>query len=113
MSVYTSDAFAERVNFAARVIASRGTATRSFDTCFEMWDGDAVGVALYRRARGNTKLRANLFRYCARDSLVPLAFANRRRKDLKGWAAELRAQARRESDAFFARIEAERAASAA
>lgn len=91
---YTPDAFAYRVNFAARVICSGARTTRSFDTCFEMADGDAVAVALYRRARTNPKLRANLYKYLSRTTLVPEAFAARRRdtRDLGKWARELRAE---------------------
>ena len=96
------DAFAYRVNFAAAVISSGRNTTRNFDNCFENWDGNAVAVALYRRARNNPKLRAALWRYLGRASVVPIAFKERRRTDLKSWAAELRAKAKAESDAFFA-----------
>ncbi len=61
--VYNPESFAARVNFAAKVIASGANTTRRFDTCFEMFDGDAVCVALYRRSLKNPKLAANLHRY--------------------------------------------------
>ena len=96
------DAFSYRVNFAARVISSGANTTRSFDNCFENYDGDAVAVAVYRRSRRNPKLRRNLWRYIGRSTVVPVAFAERRRstRDLANWAAELRATAiaRREAE---------------
>jgi hypothetical protein len=113
MRVYDPEAFAERVNIAALVISTRGRTSRSFDTCFEMWDGDAVAVALYRRARKNPKLRFNLFEYVSRQTVVPKAFANRRRKNLTQWARELRAEAKARSDVWFADLEAKRAAETA
>ena len=53
MSVYDSNAFHERVNHAYRCILSGSTDSRRFDTCFEMYDGAAVAVALMRRAEKN------------------------------------------------------------
>lgn len=91
MSVYQSDNFKGRVTFAAGVISSGGRTSRSFDTCFEMNDGAAVAAALVRRARArpDTKLAANLFRYVceksATESHDKLAGA-----DLETVAAELR-----------------------
>lgn len=86
--------FAGRVNFAARAMVAGQRSTRRFDSCFEMHDGDAVATALYRRARKNPKLRAVLFKYLSRDVIIPAAFANRRRKDLKAWSKELQAKGR-------------------
>jgi len=59
------DAFAARVAFAAAVIARGGETSRKFDTCFEMYDGDAVAAGLMRRAKANPEgnLARNLFRY--------------------------------------------------
>jgi mannose-6-phosphate isomerase-like protein (cupin superfamily) len=108
---YTEGAFAYRVDFAARVIsAGRHIESRSFDTCFEMNDGDAVAVALYRRSRRNPKLRANLWRFIARDSSVKTAWANRRksRAELTVWAAELRRQGREQFRVMMQRIEDEK-----
>jgi hypothetical protein len=96
------DSFAYRVNFAASVISSGRATTRNFDNCFENWDGDAVAVALYRRARKNPKLRAALWRYIGRATVLPIVYQERRRTNLKAWAAELRADAKAKSDAFFA-----------
>ena len=53
MSVYDSSAFHERVGHAYRCILSGAIHSRHFDTCFEMWDADAVAVALSRRAETN------------------------------------------------------------
>lgn len=111
MSVYDSEAFAERVNFAAAYISAGREATRRFDTCFEMCDGTAVAVAVYRRARRNPKLMRNLWRYLGRASVVPVAFRERRRptRDLPAWAAEQRERAAAEYAAATARWQAEAA----
>lgn len=68
--VYQKDAFRDRVDFAASVIAREGTTTRNFDTCFEMSDGDSVAAALVRRARAKPhgRLALNLYRYVNRES---------------------------------------------
>lgn len=109
---YTEDAFAYRVDFAARVISSgQRSTTRAFDTCFEMYDGDAVAVALYRRSRRNPKLRANIWRYLTRAHIVALAWKHRRksRADLATWAADLRRKAKEASARMMAARDAERA----
>lgn len=49
MSVYNPEAFHERVTHAQRCLLSGATQRRHFETCFAMWDGDAVAVALSRR----------------------------------------------------------------
>jgi hypothetical protein len=67
-SVYDRNNFSGRVNYAATVITRRGTATRCFDTCFEMADGDAVAAALIRRAQHNAKLARNLPDYLNMNS---------------------------------------------
>jgi len=56
-SVYDCEAFQKRVNYAAQCIM-RNTHSRSFDTCFEMSDGDTVVTALVRRCVNNPKLKA-------------------------------------------------------
>ena len=63
--VYAPDAFTARVAFAAAVIARGVETSRKFDTCFEMYDGDAVAAGLMRRAKANPEgnLARNLFRY--------------------------------------------------
>jgi hypothetical protein len=58
-SVYDQENFIGRVNYAAQCLVRRtGIGSRHFDTCFEMFDGDAVVTALVRRARKNPKLYA-------------------------------------------------------
>lgn len=90
--VYIEANYTGRVLHASRVIRSGGEADRVFDTCFEMYDGDAVAVALYRISRGDDALRRNIWRYISRHSVVPLAFSHRRLNEdqLAGWAAKLR-----------------------
>jgi len=52
-AVYRPDNYHGRVKLAASYIAQDKGGTRTFDTCFEMDDGAAVAVALYRRAQEN------------------------------------------------------------
>ncbi|MTJ93896.1 MAG: hypothetical protein F8N36_13715 [Desulfovibrio sp.] len=56
-SVYDKDAYSQRVNYAAQCFL-RGTDSRHFDTCFEMYDGAAVVTALVRRAEKNPRLHS-------------------------------------------------------
>ena len=49
--LYNENAFLARVNFAEKCFRNHQTNTRAMDTCFEMYDGAAVVVALVRRAR--------------------------------------------------------------
>lgn len=97
--------YAGRVNCAALVISTGGRTSRSFDNCFEMYDGDAVAVALYRRAQKapDGALARNLWRYLSQDSVEVVAAENAHRKNLTGWARDLRAKAQ----ADFARRMAE------
>lgn len=88
-SVYDQDNFAGRVNYAATVICRNGDTTRHFDTCFEMWDGDAVAAALVRRAEKNPKLAKNLFRY-VNESSAREAAARYAGRNLSDVAQELR-----------------------
>ncbi len=60
MSVYDKDAFSQRVSYAVRCIL-RGTDSRHFDTCFEMDDGDAVGVAVYRQSLKKPELAEKIW----------------------------------------------------
>jgi hypothetical protein len=62
------DNFAGRVNYAASVITQGRNTSRSFDNCFENYDGDAVAAALVRRAANNERLAANLYRYINEQS---------------------------------------------
>ncbi len=55
----------DRINFAASYIAAGRRTTRTFDTCFEMGDGEQVYNGLRQRAAKNPqgKLALNLYRY--------------------------------------------------
>ena len=107
--VYESDAFAERVNFAANYISAGRSTTRTFDTCFEMHDGNCVAVALLRRAeaRPNGNLAKNLFKYISEDLTRENAkeLANVPTKKLGIEAAKVRAKAGAEFDASMAERE--------
>lgn len=54
--VYDPAAFRYRVDYAARCLIQGRTHTRTFDTCFEMGDGDEVVAALMQRALRNPRL---------------------------------------------------------
>jgi hypothetical protein len=62
-SVYDPDNFAGRVNHACAVILSGRRTNRTFDTCFEMYDGAAVAAAVYQRAEKNPRMMEALPRY--------------------------------------------------
>lgn len=81
--------FTGRVNLAALIISQGREASRSFDNCFENYDGDAVAVALYRRAQKNPKLAANIWRYLCRQSVTECAAKNAHRRNLSAWSREL------------------------
>lgn len=106
MSVYDSEAFAERVNFAANYIRNHRTTTRRFDTCFEMDDSAAVTTALVRRAAADPggSLAANLFDYISEDRAKESAakLAHIPTRDLKHAARAMRDKARREFDEWMA-----------
>jgi hypothetical protein len=107
-SVYNSEDFQYRVDFAANVISRMGRVTRHFDTCFEMYDGHAVAAALMRRARANSAapLAKNLPRYICEK----LALENHEttkhltRSGLAEYAAELRAEGQRKADEVLAQL---------
>lgn len=101
MRVRDTEAFQQRVSHAARVIAAGGETNRTFDSCFEMSDGDAVVIALYRRARKNPRLRRNLWRYISRNTVIPKVWEHRRCKNLSGLARALRAKAQAEFDRWM------------
>jgi hypothetical protein len=88
--------FSERVNYAARWIVSGRPTSRSFDSCFECWDGDAVVLALCRRAEKNDRLRQSLPRYIAESSLrdVPARYAGRKPADVSREKIDAAAAAR-------------------
>ncbi len=55
----------DRINCAASYIAAGRQTTRTFDTCFEMGDGEQVYNGLRQRAAKNPQgnLALNLYRY--------------------------------------------------
>jgi hypothetical protein len=98
MSVYDPENFIGRVNLAASYIAAGRHTTRTFDTCFEMWDGDAVAAALVRRADANPsgKLAKNLFHYITEDTAREASV--RLGSDLAAEAAKQREVSRRQCE---------------
>lgn len=103
--------FAGRVAYAAATISAGNRSTRSFDNCFENYDGDEVAVAVYRRALKNPKLMANFSRYLSLNTVLPCVekLKDVATRDLPAVAAETRARRRRERDETFARWDAEKA----
>lgn len=95
-SVYDNDNFAGRVAYAAAVIARKGGQTRHFDTCFEMYDGVEVAVAVYRRSLRNPKLAANIWTYLGRDMVMRNVetLKDVATRDLPAHAAQSRASAK-------------------
>lgn len=92
MCVYDPLAYKERVNFAARYISEGRKTNRTFDTCFEMYDGDIVALELYRRAKKNGKLAINLGRYIdlGLREAIESRYAHVKTKDLHIEAEKLR-----------------------
>jgi hypothetical protein len=108
-SVYDSDNYAGRVNYAATVISRNGGRTRHFDTCFEMHDGDMVALALWRRAQSNPKLAERIPRYLnvdLRDELLA-RYADLPARKMAETARQMREKAKRDFDAFMTRAKAE------
>ena len=105
-SVYEETNFQGRVNLAASYIAQRRRTTRTFDTCFEMHDGDVVAVALFRRAEANPKgaLAKNLFKYICEDLTRRNVdtYSHVKTRNLKHEAAALRTKAKKEFEVFMA-----------
>ena len=110
MSVYDTEAFAERVSLACAVIASGGETTRTFDTCCEMSDGDAVAVAVYRRSRRNPDIRRNIWRYLSREYVLPIAWRMRRVRNLAQAAREERAASAVKRTETLAQLDADQEA---
>ena len=107
-SVYSSYDFQYRVDFAASVISRMGRVTRNFDTCFEMYDGDAVAAALIRRVRANPvgPLAKHLPKYI-REELALEDYETTKhltRAGLAEYAAELRAEGQRNANELFAQV---------
>ena len=92
-SVYDTDNYTGRVNLAVNYITRGSRTTRHFDTCFEMWDGDIVATAIYRRALKNPKLAEKLPKYLNIDSIAATAaeYAHIPTSKLKDEAAKKRA----------------------
>ena len=92
--VYDTDAFSTRVNFAANYIRQGRKTSRTFDTCFEMNDGDAVATALVRRANADPAgaLARNLFTYIGEKRALETAegMSHISTRDLPIEAARLR-----------------------
>lgn len=111
-SVYDLDNFAGRVNYAAQVISNGRETTRSFDTCFEMSDGDQVAAALLRRAENNPKLAAMLPRYLSLDSVRRYAetIADVPTRDLPRLAREARERRAAAHAAWMADLDAKQTA---
>ena len=104
--IHELDGFWNRVSYACAVIARRAGTTRQFDICFEMFDGDAVAAAVVRRAkaRPDGPLARNLFpRYLGPRALASYeATKHLSRKQLENYAADLRKEAIRANDAWWA-----------
>jgi hypothetical protein len=85
---------AERVNYACACIVRGHIQGRTFFTCFEMADGDAVSVAVYRRSLKNPKLAAKIWgalaQSCVMDKVAQLADVPTRK--LPEVAREMRAE---------------------
>jgi len=103
--VHDAGSYQARVNYAALCIM-RGTRSRAFDSCFEMFDGDAVVTALVRRASKNPKLHDAI----ARDwgGVFPALWEDTARKyeatptrQLAALAAQLRAEGQARFDAWL------------
>lgn len=93
-TVYDPENFQGRVNLAAQYIAQGKdvSCNRTFDTCFEMNDGEVVAAALYRRAQKNPKLAQNMPRYLGMDIVKENAeqFAHVKTRDLPAQARKVR-----------------------
>lgn len=98
----STENFAGRVDFAARVISSGRATTRNFDNCFENDDAECVIAALLKRASKNSRLAANFSRYLVpadMDRIGPLMALNARQLAEK--AREMREESRAAFEAFM------------
>jgi len=95
--------FRGRVSYAAQVIAYGRSPTRSFDNCFENYDGDEVATAILRRSRKNARLAANLQRYLSLSSIKAAAeqLADVPTRKLPEVARRTRARRKAEFDAWL------------
>lgn len=105
-----AEAFKARVDYATFCFLLDDIDSRAFDTCFEMWDGDAVVTALVRRAAFHPPLHCAIakhwwggeFPQSWRDTAAKYAHVPDER--LPRLAAEFRDRARAEYDENFNRI---------
>jgi hypothetical protein len=99
-----SNDFNTRVNYAIACMKKKRTGTRSFDNCFEMWDGDYVVTAILRRALKNPEFEIVLRNYLRTIELredweqTAKKFENLSNKELKIEADEHRAKKIAESE---------------
>lgn len=65
MPIYSHqiDTCQARINYAIRVMLAGRNTSRTFDSCFENGDGDAVVAGIWKRAQRNPKLMAILPKY--------------------------------------------------
>ncbi len=103
------DEFTRRVNQALSLIQTGQTSTRTFDACFEMYDGELVAVAVYRRAQRDPALLARLWRGLGQEITLAAVtqYAPFTDEDLPRLARQLRAQRYAEARAELARLQAE------
>lgn len=107
------NSFPGRVRFAAYGIAQR-LDSRRFDTCFEMYDGDAVAVALVRIARRSEVFRGYLEAWAGGTFPATMQAAAEKWEHvpdhaLPKLAERIRADAKVERDAMWARMAEEQA----
>jgi hypothetical protein len=73
---YDNDGFNRRLQFAASFISLGRPTTRTFDSCFENFDGDVIALALYLRSlkRPDTQMARNLWKYIGtKEQIIALA----------------------------------------
>jgi hypothetical protein len=106
--------FTDRVNMAANYISQGRNSSRSFDSCFENYDGDAVVVALFRRAqaRPTGNLANNIWNYLSKDSVSYLAdkYTDLSRSGLNELSLELQSDARQKNAEMMEALAARQAA---
>ncbi len=109
MNTPNPDAFTRRVNLALSLIGAGQTNTRSFDACFEMYDGELVAVAVYRRAQTDPALLARLWRGLGQASTLAAVtqYASCADQSLPRLARQLRTQRYAEARTELARWQAD------
>jgi hypothetical protein len=102
------NSFTARVNLAANYISQGRNSSRAFDSCFENYDGDAVVVALGRRAqaRPDGNLAKNIGNYLSADSISSLVEKHSAlsRAGLNNLSQELKITARAEFQQVLAEL---------